>query len=377
MTLNDIGTPALALDQGKLQTNIVKLNASLAVSPVELRPHVKTSKCIEVVRLALEGYKGAITVSTLGEAEYFLRYGVTDILYAVGIVVGKLDRVLELQTNGGHISLILDDATVARQVAYRAQELGTSFPILIEIDSDGHRSGIAPTDPEIVAIGKILHESEGTELRGVMTHAGESYNCDSVEAIYRMSEQERAAVVTAAERLRAAGLPCPIVSAGSTPTAMFCRDRTGLTEVRAGVYMFEDLFQANLGVCEIQDIALAVVCSVIGHQPKKNLLITDAGAIALSRDHSTANQKKDFGYGLVCSLVDCEPIDDLYVKGANQEHGMVTSPSGSIDFSRFPIGSRLRILPNHACLTAAAHSDYHVVDGSDEVIDIWGRTCGW
>ena len=377
VTLNDIDTPALVLDKGRLKSNIEKLNTRLAASSVDLRPHVKTSKCIDVVRLALQGGKRGITVSTLKEAEYFLEYGITDILYAVSIAPGKLDRVFRLQSRGGDICLILDCADVAGKVARRAQELGTTFPVLIEIDSDGHRAGLRTDDPEIIAIGEILHESAGTELRGVMTHAGESYNCDSIDAIYKLAEQERNAVVEAAEALKAAGLPCHVVSAGSTPTAMFCKDHSGLTEVRAGVYMFEDLFQANLGVCGIQDIALTVACSVISHQPRRNLIITDAGALALSKDRSTASQENDCGYGLVCSLEENKPIADLYVRGSNQEHGLVTRRSSKIDFSRFPIGSKLRILPNHACLTAASYSEYHVVDGSIEVVEKWKRINGW
>jgi D-serine deaminase-like pyridoxal phosphate-dependent protein len=127
--------------------------------------------------------------------------------------------------------MILDNVAAAQMVAARARELGTGFPALIEIDSDGHRSGVRPGDAALIEIGRIL----GPQLRGVMTHAGDSYNCKSVDAIRDMAERERAAAVHCAGELRSAGLPCPVVSVGSTPTATYAGNLAGVTEVRAGV----------------------------------------------------------------------------------------------------------------------------------------------
>ena len=143
---------------------------------------------------------------------------------------------------------------------------------MIEIDCDGHRAGVQPghTD-QLLAIARTLHAVDS--LRGVMTHAGESYGCRSVQAIADMAEQERAAAVGCAEAIRAAGLPCPVVSVGSTPTAHFARNLDGVTEVRAGVYVFFDLVMAGLGVCAVDDIAATVLTTVIGHQPDKLSLI--------------------------------------------------------------------------------------------------------
>ena len=251
------------------------------------------------------------------------------------------------------------------------------FPALIEIDSDGHRSGVKPGDPALIEIGRRLHQRRGTELRGVMTHAGDSYNCDSVEAIRAMAERERAAVDDCARNLRAAGLPCPIVSVGSTPTATFAQRFDGVTEVRAGVYMFLDLFMAGLGVCGLEDIALSVMTSVIGHQPDRNWIITDAGWMALSRDRGTARQRVDQGYGVVCDFAG-RPIDDLIVAETNQEHGIVAARDGSrVDLARFPVGTLLRVLPNHACATAAQHAHYNVIAHEPVVEAVWPRFNGW
>jgi D-serine deaminase-like pyridoxal phosphate-dependent protein len=231
---------------------------------------------------------------------------------------------------------------------------------------------VKPGDAVLIEIGARLHGRRGTVLKGVMTHAGESYNCRSVEAIREMAERERSAVVRCAEDLARVGLPCPVVSVGSTPTALFARDMTGVTEVRTGVYVFQDLVMAGLGVCAVEDIAISVAATVIGHQAERGWLIVDAGWMALSRDRGTASQGVDQGYGLVSGH------DDLIVISANQEHGIIADRHGRpLDLAAFPIGTMLRILPNHACATAAQHDRYHVLDGGEDVLQVWPRFGGW
>src|SRR5690349_7366156 len=321
MDLVDLETPALILDRNILDRNLARMREHLTDLKTTLRPHVKTAKSIDVVRRALEPGRDAITVSTLKEAEYFLTNKITDILYAVGIAPNKLEHAAELQRKGADLTLLLDSVEAADMVASRGEALGVRFPALIEIDIDGHRSGIKPGDPVLVEIGKRLNARAGAALRGVMTHAGDSYNCSSIDALREMAERERLAVVTCAKALRDAGLPCPIVSVGSTPTATYSERMDGVTEVRAGVYMFFDLFMTGLGVCQIEDVALSVLTSVIGHQADRNWIITDAGWMAMSRDRGTAKQKVDQGYGVVCDLAG-RPIDELIVAETNQEHGI-------------------------------------------------------
>ena len=180
----------------------------------------------------------------------------------------------------------------------------------------------------------------------------------------------------AADRLREAGLPCPVVSVGSTPTALSAQTLQGVTEVRAGVYVFFDLVMHNVGMCQTQDLALSVLTTVIGHQEEKAWAITDAGWMAMSRDRGTQLQKQDFGYGLVCTE-NGEPLADCAFESANQEHGILQgTPGGENIASRFPIGTRLRIFPNHACATAAQHPHYYAVSPSGE-IETWPRFYGW
>jgi D-serine deaminase-like pyridoxal phosphate-dependent protein len=377
MNLAQIPTPSLVLDRYLLAANSRRMMRQLGRFGVPLRPHVKTVKSTAVLQAAFGPVPRAITVSTLAEAEYFFAAGVTDILYAVGIAPAKLEPVARLMAAGADMKIILDSAEAARMVAERGRALGVRFKALIEVDCDGHRAGLKPHDPAFVAVGHVLAGDSGTSLAGVMTHAGASYDCRSEAELVAMAEQERAAVVAAANALRDAGLPCPIVSMGSTPTALFAGNLDGITEVRAGVYLFQDLVMAGIGVCAPEDIALSVLSTVIGHNSEKGWIVTDGGWMALSRDRGTAGQPVDQGYGLVADQAG-RIIPGLRVESANQEHGIIAARDGAaLDLAQFPIGRRLRILPNHACATGAQHRLYHVIDGGEDVVAAWERMGGW
>ena len=367
-----VDTPALILDAAKVERNCARMRERVQGAGVVLRPHVKTAKSVEVTQIALGASHGAITVSTLREAEYFFDHGFTDILYAVGMVPAKVPRVAALERRGARVSTIVDSVQAARALVDASLKANLRIPTMVEVDSDGHRAGIPPRDARLFEVAEVL----GDSLLGVMTHAGGSYNCDSTDAIRAAAQREREAVVSAAAALRARGHACPVVSVGSTPTATFADSFAGVTEVRTGVYVFHDLVMAGLGVCAVDDIGISVLASVIGHQGDKNWILVDAGWTALSGDRGTSRQKVDQGYGLVCDASG-RPVDDLVVVEANQEHGIVARrDAGAIDFARYPIGTLLRILPNHACATAAQHCEYHVIrDG--RIAETWDRFSGW
>jgi D-serine deaminase-like pyridoxal phosphate-dependent protein len=370
--LDTLQTPALLLDAERLEANCRRMRERLQQQGVVLRPHVKTAKSVEVTQRALDAPAGAITVSTVREAEYYFDHGFRDILYAVGLVANKVPRLAELVKRGAQVRTIVDSVEAARGLKEASEKSGVRIPALIEIDSDGHRAGIRPEDRQLLEVAEALGEA----LHGVMTHAGDSYNCTTADAIRDVASRERDAVVTSAGRLRRAGHACPIVSVGSTPTATFGTSFAGVTEARPGVYVFHDLVMAGLGVCTLDDIAISVLTSVIGHQKDKHWVIVDAGWMAMSRDRGTAKQRVDQGYGLVCDAAG-KALEDLIVVDANQEHGIVARRGGGpIDFARFPIGSLLRVLPNHACATAAQHAEYHVLRNG-QPLEVWERFGGW
>jgi D-serine deaminase-like pyridoxal phosphate-dependent protein len=377
MTLQAVPTPAAILDVARMEHNIARMQSRMDTLGVAFRPHVKTAKCLEVARRQRAAGARAITVSTLKEAQEFFAGGFADILYAVAIVPSKLPAVEALLRAGCDLKIIVDSVEGARAIVEHARGTGTRFCVLVEIDSDQHRSGVGPDEPRLLDIGRTLHEG-GCDLAGVMTHAGSSYDFHTPDALLAISRQERDLCVRAADRLRAAGLPCPIVSVGSTPTALSVDDLAGVTEVRAGVYVFFDLFMSGVGVCRPQDVALSVLTTVIGHQAAKGWVIVDAGWMAMSRDRGTQKQALDQGYGLVCDASG-RMLGDYIVAGANQEHGIVAARDGSIDPdlpARFPIGTQLRILPNHACATGAQFGEYHAL-AADGSLAVWPRFGGW
>lgn len=376
MRLTDLETPALVLDAAKMRANIARMNAAARRHGVTLRPHLKTAKSVEVAEAMTREWPGGVTVSTLKEADQFFAAGHRDILYAVGIAPNKLVHAARLTRDGAKLTLILDSVEAARQVAAFGRAEGLRLPVLIEIDSDLHRAGVRPDDAAtLAAIAGEL--AAGAELRGVMTHGGGSYNATTPKAMTAHAELERSGAVRAAEALRSAGFPAPVVSVGSTPTALFAANLDGVTELRVGVYVFHDLVMAGLGVSAVEDIAISVLTSVIGHQAARGQLIVDAGWMALSRDRGTQVQRIDQGYGLVCDAAGA-PLGDLVVASVNQEHGIVARrDGGALDVTRFPVGTLLRVLPNHACATAAQHGAYQVIDGGDAVRAVWPRFGGW
>lgn len=375
-TLSTLDTPAAVIDLRRMQHNIARMQDRMNALGVRFRPHVKTSKCTPVARAQLAAGAQGITVSTLKEAAQFHADGIDDILYAVGMAPGKLPQALALRRRGCQLKIITDSAASAAAIVAFGRAEGEVFEVLIEIDTDGHRSGIKPDEPALLEVARTLHDG-GMRLGGVLTHAGSSYDLDTPEALTAMAEQERAGCVHAADRLRAAGLPCPVVSVGSTPTALSATQLDGVTEVRAGVYVFFDLVMHNIGVCAPQDIALSVLTTVIGHQADKGWAIVDAGWMAMSRDRGTQKQKHDFGYGQVCDA-NGTLLEDYVLSGANQEHGILSragAPDADI-VARFPLGARLRILPNHACATGAQFPEYHALADSGELA-VWSRLHGW
>ena len=371
----DLDTPAALLDKGRLEANIARAKAQCERLGVVWRPHLKTHKSLAVARMQIASPTGPATVSTLKEAEYFAAAGITDLIYAVGIVPSKLPRVHALNSRGADVKVILDSVEAARAVSDWCRAHAARLSVLIEIDCDGHRSGLTPDDPAILETARALES--GAELVGVLTHAGGSYGLSEASDRERAAQNEVAAVVRTAQQLREAGFDIRIVSIGSTPTLMACRDATGVTEIRSGVGSVGDLFMANLGVCRLDDIALSVLVSVIGRQSTKGWLITDGGWMAMSRDRGTAKQKTDWGYGAVCDE-EGRLLPEYWVRDANQEHGIIARrDGGAIDPTEFPLGRKLRILPNHACPTGAAFDRYALVDAQGSVLEMIDRINNW
>ncbi|MDB5376874.1 MAG: hypothetical protein JWR00_1320, partial [Rubritepida sp.] len=308
MNLDDIPTPALVLDLGVLKRNLKLMTDALARHPgVVLRPHMKTAKSVEVAKLAAPDF-GPVTVSTLAEAEYLAKAGWIDQIYAVGITPQKLERVAAMNAAGARIKIITDDVEMAEKIAAHPGQIAA----LVEVDCGEHRGGTVPEGAMEVA------RALGKKMLGTFTHGGHSYAGRSEAQMAEVAEAERAAVVGTAQAMREAGLKVKIVSMGSSPTALYAKSLEGVTEVRAGVYMFGDLFQGQIGTHPLKDIAVTVLASVIGRRPDRGTILLDAGGLAMSKDRSTEATPKDYGFGLMLDIDGQPSFGDAIMRRAYQ-----------------------------------------------------------
>ena len=368
MKFSQLETPALILDIDRLTNNANTMLAYCEKKRVFLRPHLKTLKSVEAAKIATGGRMEGITVSTLAEAEFFASAGFDNILYAVGISPNKFNKVLSIQKQTGKsLVLTLDSIPMAKAVAASLLDC----PVLIEIDCGESRGGISPDDPQLLEIARVL----GAQFNGIMSHAGHSYSTDQISQVKIIAQAEVDSAVMAANKIRDAGMSVDTVSIGSTPTVLHAESFEGITEVRAGIYLLYDLCQFGRNICRLEDIALTVLATVIGHNKKAKLLTLDAGALAMSKDIGANAYLPSAKFGWLCDVETLEPLN-LSIDIVHQEHGSVKVDDPSI-FERIPIGSTVRILPGHACLTAAGgYGEFHAI-GETATKKLWPRCDGW
>ncbi|HEX7181025.1 MAG TPA: alanine racemase [Thermoanaerobaculia bacterium] len=354
-SLDDLPTPALLLDLDILERNLRRMSDKTSALGVALRPHVKTHKCVEVAeRQRALGVSG-ITVSTLYEARVFAGHGFDDVTWAFPVILSRLEEVREL---AGRITLRLV-ADSAEAVA-ALERLGVPLHVWLKVDCGYHRAGVDPDSPEAAELAERVAGSKSLTFDGLLSHSGHAYHGRSREEIAAAAEQERSVMAGLAERLRARGIPVPGVSVGSTPAMSVVERLDGVTEARPGNYAFYDFMQVGLGSCGVRDCAATVLASVVSARSGEDRCVVDAGALALSKDAGLPGQDTmgetfaDYPAGVL------DPGARLV--SLSQEHGILSAAR--------PVGSRVRILPNHSCLTAACFDEYQVVRGG-EVVDRW------
>jgi D-serine deaminase-like pyridoxal phosphate-dependent protein len=369
MKIADLRTPAFLIDLPRLKNNIKKMQDRAQEHHVRLRPHVKTHKTAEIARLQTGAANSGITVSTLAEARFYQGAGFEDITYAFPITANKLAEAAELTTRLKVFNILLDQPATLSAVESFARAQGLRFAVFLKVDCGYHRAGVDPSKPESLWLAQKLAASEHIEFKGILTHAGHSYHCSSPAEIAAIAGQERDVMVRFADRLQAIGTSCDTVSVGSTPTAVHAADWQGVDEIRPGNYVFFDKFQADIGSCRPADVAATVLTTVAAHYPEHNQMLVDAGALALSKDPGATH----LGRGTVFGAVLNHPHLTLF--SISQEHGLITADD-PIAFQDYPVGSLLRIIPNHSCLTAALFGEHHVFE-KDRVVDVWQPMRGW
>ena len=357
-------TPALLVDRAIVARNCASMREKAAASGVIFRPHAKTHKTIEIARMQHGGGIGPMTVSTFAEAEQLAGAGFRDITYAVPIAPEKLGRAAKLAAAIEHFNILIDSADALQAVESFARAHGVAFDVFLKVDCGYHRAGVDPDRPESEDLARQIELSHAVRFRGLLTHAGHSYHARTIEEIRAVGLDERSAVTRFRNRL---GFSL-VRSIGSTPTASVVEKFEECDEVRPGNYVFFDAFQATIGSCRLQDVAVSVLTTVVGSYPERNAMIVDAGALALSKDLGPDHLDPQFGYGIVCDL-SLKPLP-MKIHALSQEHGKVSAQNP------LPVGTRLRIIPNHSCLTAAMYDSYAVIERGS-VVDEWSPVRGW
>jgi D-serine deaminase-like pyridoxal phosphate-dependent protein len=310
----------------------------------------------------------------MAEARAFAEAGFADITWAVPVPPERLAEVAELAVGMDRLNILLDHPLTLDHVEACAEGMGTRFSAFVKVDCGAGRAGVDPAGEAGVSLARRMFESPHVDFRGLLTHAGQAYACRNRAELRTVAVQERDAVVELASRLRGLGVAVPEVSVGSTPTFLVAEDLSGVTETRPGNSAFFDAFQIAIGTCSIDDVAFSVLATVIGSYPERGELLINAGALALSRDPGPVHVDPDCGFGILLS-VDGRALDALRLVSLTQEHGLVRA-STRLAVERLPIGTRLRVIPNHSCLAAACFDRYHVIDNG-RLVDEWRPVRGW
>ena len=364
-SLDSLPTPAALIDLDRLEANCAWMSRRFSELGVALRPHVKTHKIPAIARLQVLGHDAGVTVSTLAEARAFTEAGFDDLCWALPLPPARADEALDL---AGQVSLCLlvDHPRTAGLLEQAAAQAGRKVRVRLELDCGYGRTGVRASDPGSLALARQLRDSPNLDFEGLLTHAGQAYGARDIGQIGQIAALETRAAVGFSQALRASWIEVRVVSTGSTPTCRRGRDFQGVTEVRPGNYALFDLHQAAIGSCEVDEIALEVLASVIGVYEDR--VVLDAGALALSKD-AGASHAGLRGYGMVLDLQRRElPLE---LVSLSQEHGIAQGDPGDLQ-----PGDRVRILPNHSCLVTALHP---VVWGVREgrVVESWSPVRGW
>lgn len=377
MTIHELPTPALLLDQEVLERNLTRMQERANSFGVSLRPHIKTHKCIEIGNHQMELGARGITVSTFYEAEKFAEAGFNDITWAFPIPPVYAVRAAELNQKTT-LRLVVDSFEAKGHLDKASRVGGERLHVWLKIDCGYHRAGVDPSSSLAEELVRALNESKALIFDGILTHSGYSYNAKSRKEILTYAERERSVMVEFAERMRAKGYEIPFISIGSTPAMAVTENLAGISEIRPGNYAFYDYTQAMIGSCSVGDCALTVFASIISHQPGASHFLTDAGALALSKDAGPTHIDNDMDMGIIYEDYKRKRLaSHIHVRTLSQEHGKIVCDKPKLIEGRFPVGDRVRILEHHSCLTAANFDHYYVVK-EDEVVDTWkilrGRT---
>jgi D-serine deaminase-like pyridoxal phosphate-dependent protein len=369
VTLHDLATPAVLVDQARARTNIDRMQAAADGAGVRLRPHAKTHKSPVVARWQLERGAVGICCAKLGEAEVFAEAGVADIRLPYPLQPVTAPRVLAL-LDRTRLSFIVDDLDVARGWSTAMREAGREVDVLVKVDVGFHRCGIDPARAGAAAMVAAVAGLPGLRFRGLLSHAGHAYHAPSEADLERLARDEIEVLTRLAEAVRASGVPVDELSAGATPPARFSlAGRSALTEFRPGNYVYFDRTMVGLHAATLDDCALTVLATVVSAAATDRIVL-DCGSKTLSSDGARGFVPSP-GHGAVyrdlAAPAGAAPDTHLIVERLSEEHATVRVTAGSALPPLRP-GDRVRLVPNHACVVSNLVDAAWLVDGTT-VID--------
>ncbi len=356
-----VDTPAILVERSVLTDNIARMQQFAQTCGVQLRPHIKTHKSVQLAMLQLKAGAAGIAVAKISEAEVMAKAGISDIQIANQIVgPSKAAKLLDL-SRIARVCCAVDNVRNATELSDIFAGQGLQLDVLVEVDTGLHRCGLSDII-EIVTLSRQIVKLPGLRLIGVMTHAGHAYGARSPEEVADIGRHEGNFLVEAAAAIRGAGIPVGTISVGSTPTATFAASVHGVTELRVGNYIFNDRMQVVLGVATIAQCALSVFATVIS-VPAGNRVVIDAGSKVFSSDAGAHGRASLTGFGQVLGK-------QATVTRLSEEHGVIESEP-----ALFRLGEKIKIVPNHACAVMNQLDCAYLIDNGQvvDLIDIDAR----
>lgn len=355
MLVSDLETPAVVVDLDVMERNLSRMADYCRSKNLNLRPHTKSHKIIELAKRQIAHGAGGITVAKIGEAEVMLNSGINDILIAYPVFGrGKAEKLADLATRA-NITVALDSLEVAQAISNESSKKSVRVGILVELDVGFGRCGLANED-EIVALAQKVTDLPSLDFKGLMFFPGHLQVEEHARAELRAGVNDLLnRVLTKFEQ---SGLPIITVSGGSTPTALEGHLFSGVNEIRPGMYIFNDRNMVGVGVAGVADCALSVITTIVSTSVSGRAII-DAGSKTLSSDRYLAGDGSGFG------MVKTDPETEL--DRLSEEHGHLNI---SRSMSTYRVGERLTIIPNHVCSTVNMHNQIYGVSG-DRVETVW------
>jgi len=355
MNVHELSTPALVVDLDIVERNLDTMARLCRQQGIHLRPHTKTHKTPEVARMQVERGAIGVTVAKVGEAEVMAAGGLDEILVAYPVIGAEKLRRLAMLAGERSVLVSLDDERTAQELSRAAVNADSTFGILVEFDSGYRRCGLQP-GPACAQLAAKIEKLPGLRFLGLMTYFGSVWGSadERREEAHRMVEP----VARALEAMAAAHVPVEIVSGGSTPAAEFCGQIPGLTEIRPGTYVYNDLNTLYQGACRLEDCAVHILTTVVSTAVTGHAMI-DAGSKTLSSDPLSAGAKA--GFGRIMEALDA-PLFKL-----SEEHGHVDATKSE---HRFCVGEVLSIIPNHICTCINMHDEAFLIR-NNQVVGSW------